>query len=381
MANDPSVYIPKLLARTLPVLRENAQTARLVNTGYSLSPQVKGSSITIPKSVAITAGNATPSNTPPSVTDVTPTSATITLNQWKDADFHLTDQELTRIDADGDFIPIQLMECVKALTNAVDSYVLGLYTGIYEYAGTAGTTPFASNATAWTTGARARLNANLAPLSQRSVLLDVDAEANAIGLQAFQDQGWRGDTAGIMEAQIGRKLGADWFMNQNIPTHTTGTLSNGTAMLAKVNDASYTVGETTVDIDDTTLTGTVVVGDVFTVAGDTQTYTVTANATASGNAIAGMAFTPASKVAWADNAVITFKDDHVVNLAFNRDAFGLAFAPLPIEHDQMSYITDPLTGISLRLERVRQWKQTVFNMDVLFGATLIRPELACRIAG
>ena len=87
-----------------------------------------------------------------------------------------------------------------------------------------------------------------------------------------------------------------------------GTLSNGTGMLAKVNDATYTVGDFTVDIDDTSLTGTVVAGDIFTVAGDAQQYVVTAGATASGNAIAGMAFTPASKVAWADDAVITFFD-------------------------------------------------------------------------
>lgn len=379
MANDPSVYIPKLIAKTLPVLRENAQTARLVNTGYSLSPQEKGSSVTIPKSVAITAGNATPSNTPPSVTDVTPTSVSITLDQWKDADFHLTDQELTRIQADDDFIPMQLAECVKALVNTIDSAVLGQYVDVYEYAGTAGTTPFASNVTAWTTGARARLNANLAPLSQRAVMLDVDAEANAIGLQAFQDQSWRGDGAGIIEAQIGRKLGADWFMNQNIPTHTRGTLTGSPL----INDASVSVGQATVDMDAGSLTGTVVAGDVFTVAGDTQTYTVTAGQTASGNALTAVAFSPAAKVAWADNAAVTFVASHVANLAFHRDAFGLAFAPLPVEdgNPNMAYITDPVTGISLRLEKVREWKQTVFNLDVLYGVECIRPELACRIAG
>lgn len=379
MANDPSVYIPKLIAKTLPVLRENAQTARLVNTGYSLSPQEKGSSVTIPKSVAITAGNATPSNTPPAVTDVTPTSVSITLDQWKDADFHLTDQEITRIQADDDFIPMQLAECVKALVNTIDAAILGQYVDVYEYAGTAGTTPFASNVTAWTTGARARLNANLAPLSQRAVMLDVDAEANAIGLQAFQDQSWRGDGAGILEAQIGRKLGADWFMNQNIPTHTAGTLTGSPL----INNASVSVGDTTVDMDAGSLTGTIVAGDVFTVAGDTQHYVVTAGQTASGNALTAVAFSPAAKVAWADNAAVTFVADHVVNLAFNRDAFGLAFAPLPIEdgNPNMAYISDPVTGISLRLEKVREWKQTVFNLDVLYGVECIRPELACRIAG
>ena len=153
-------------------------------------------------------------------------------------------------------------------------------------------------------------------------------------------------------------------------------------MLAKVNDASYTAGESTVNIDDTSLSGTVVIGDLFTVAGDTQVYTVTANATAATNAIAGMAFTPTSQVAWADDAVITFKASHTANLAFHRDAFALVTAPLESGGmgDIMS-IQDPVTGLILRLEQRRDYKQTTWEFDILYGVKTVRPELAARILG
>jgi hypothetical protein len=44
-------------------------------------------------------------------------------------------------------------------------------------------------------------------------------------------------------------------------------------------------------------------------------------------------------------------------------------------------VVDPISGIALRLEVSRQNKQTLFEFDILGGAAVIRPELACKIAG
>lgn len=387
MANTLTSILPKILARALPVLRQNAITPRLITSAASRSRSASGKTIDIPVSAAQTAAAITNSNTPPSNTDKTPTTVQITLDQHYGTNFHLSDQEVTQINADGLYLPGQIEESVKALANKIDTTVLGLYDDVYEYVGTAGTTPFASEAqfhTDYTKGARVKLNTNLAPMSDRSVVLDPAGEGAALALAMFTSAERVGDRQGILNGEIGTKLGSRWVMNQNIPSHTTGTLSNGSGMLAKVNDASYTVGETTVNIDDTSLTGTVVVGDVFTVAGDTQTYTVTANATASGNAITGMAFTPASKVAWADDAVITFKASHTANLMFHRSAFAIGFAELEgtdFGLANVASIVDPYTGATLRLEVRRDYKQTTWELDCLWGVKTVRPELACRIAG
>lgn len=383
MANTLTAILPKILANSLPVLRENAVTPRLITSYGSRSRRQPGQTIDIPKSAAQTAASITNSNTPPSNTDNTPTTVQLTLDKHYGTRFHLSDQEVTQIDADGTFLPGQISEAVKALANQIDSDVLALYKDVYEYNGTAGTTPFASEAqfnTDWTSGARVKLGTNLAPMDDRSVILDPAAEGALVSLAKFTDADRRGDTAGIINGEIGQKIGARWVMNQNVPTHTRGTLTGSPL----VNDASYTVGESTVDIDAGSLTGTVVVGDTFTVAGDTQVYVVTANATASGNAIAGMAFSPASKVAWADNAAITFDASGVQNLAFHRSAFAIGFAELggaDYGLGNVSSIVDPYTGATLRLEVRRDYKQTTWELDVLYGVKAVRPELAVRIAG
>ena len=79
--------------------------------------------------------------------------------------------------------------------------------------------------------------------------------------------------------------------------------------------------------------------------------------------------------------------DHIVNMAFHRDAFALAMRPLTAGTvdvalgNQILSMTDAQTGLSLRLEVARQYKQTVWEFDVLWGVKLVRPQLAVRIAG
>jgi hypothetical protein len=387
MANTNTLTnaIPQILAQGLVALREACVMPSLVNSDYGSAAAEQGSTVDVPIPSAITVQNVTPSNTPPDDAGVTPTKAQISLSKWKEAPFFLSDKDLH--DAFNGIIPMQASEAIKAVANQVNSDIFAEYLGVYGYAGDTSDTPFNStDGTGDATTARKILNKQLAPLGDRRAVIDPDAEANALNLRAFQDYSFSGSVEGIRDGQINRKLGFNWFMDQLVPTHTTGTLSNGSTHTAKVNDAAYTVGESTVDIDETTLTGTVVKGDIFTVAGDSQTYVVTANATASGNAIAGLAFYPPSKVAWADDAVVTFQASHVVNLAFHRDAFAFASRPLEDRMDaQLGSIiqaaTDPISGLSLRLEVTRQHKRIRWAYDILYGAKLIRPELATRIAG
>ena len=48
---------------------------------------------------------------------------------------------------------------------------------------------------------------------------------------------------------------------------------------------------------------------------------------------------------------------------------------------QIMSVSDPQTGLSLRLEVTRQYKQTMWEFDVLWGVAMVRPELACVIYG
>ena len=372
MANTLTPIIDKLIARGLNVLRENAVMPRLVNSTYSNTARDRGDTITVPVAADITAATVSPSNTLAAAGDTTLTSKTISLNQWKHAGFFLTDQQLTQIDVDS-MNTLQGDEAVRSLANNVDSYILGLYTGIYSQAGTAATTPFASNLTDWTAGARTKLNNFKALMEDRSVVLDADAEGNAIGNRGLQDASWRGTTEGIVTGDIGYALGADWHLDQNIPTHTN---SNGTPTGWLVNQADSAIADTTVTID--TGSNVPVAGDIFTVAASTQQFVVASYAA---NVIT---FQPALTVALANNSAITFAAAHVVNVAFQRNAFGFAMAPImdaSLNSDSMQQVTDAKTGLTMRLEVSRQEKQWKFDYDILYGATLLRPEAACRILG
>jgi hypothetical protein len=375
MANTITAVTPKLLAQGLLALREMVVMPRLVNRGYESLAGQKGSTIDVPIPSAIAAQQVAAAATPPSTADVAPTSVAVPLDQWYEAPFYLTDKDKLEI-MDG-VIPMQASEAVKALANNVDAYLMSLYKGIYGYVGVAGSTPFAQD-TSDATNARKVLNKQLAPLDDRRFILNPDAEGNALNLRAFQDMSWSGSMAGIEEAQLNRKLGFDWWMSQNIPTHTAGTASGATS-----NTAGYALGIKTVTLASAG-TGTILVGDIITFAGDLQTYVVvTGDADVSNGGT--VVFEPGLKVALPASAVaITVKATHAVNLSMHRDA--IAFATRPLEDtdglgNQIQAAVDPVSGLTLRLEISREHKRTRYSYDILYGGRLVRPELAVRVAG
>ena len=391
MSNTITALVPKILSRGLLALRENAVMPRLVNRSIGADAREKGDTIDIPLPSAITSRDVTPAVTQAANQNSAPTKVQLALSQWKEATFNLNDKQMEEIAFDDNYVPMQVSEAVKVLANGIDSYILGKYTGIWNYAGTAATTPFATNLNTYR-DARKFLNKDLAPLGDRRVVLDEDAEANALVLSQFLKADERGDQGGIINGEIGRKLGADWFLDQNVPTHTAGTFAVTGAGAILVKGAA-TAGTSTMiwNGSSTTVTigGSVVVGDIFTGTGDSQPYVIktAASTVVSTTGSINIVCSPVLRVTIADNATVTFKATHVVNLLFHRDAF--AFASRPLQESQLAgglgsiFQTqiDPVTGIALRLEVNRQYKQTTWAFDCLYGAVLTRAELAARIAG
>jgi len=378
MANDLTKVIPQILAQGLMALRENCVMPRLVNSDYGIDAKKKGSTIDIPIPSSVTAVQVSPGVTAPANADSAPTEAVISLDQWYEAPFYLTDKELLE-SMDGT-IPMQASEAVKALANNVNSFLMNKYKGVYGYAGVAGTTPFVTN-TSEATDSRKVLNQQLAPLTDRRFVLDPDAESNALDLRAFQDMSFSGSAEGIVEGKINRKLGFDWYMDQLVPTHTSTVLSAGAATI----NGAHAVGVSTVSIAKATNTSPLVEGDILTFAGDAQTYAVGADATLIvGNT--DVTIYPALQVAASGGEAVALKASHVVNLAFHRDAF--AFASRPLEDTVAAGLgsivqsaVDPVSGLSLRLEVTRQHKQIRWSYDILYGGELVRKELATRCAG
>lgn len=382
MSNVITAIVPKILAKGLITLRETCVMPQLVNSDYSAEARKFGTTIDVPIPQSQTVTDVTPSNTPPAPASKTMETVQIPLDKWKKTDFHLTDKEMREIDLNQSFYPMQVAESARALANKVNSDILANYIGIYGYVGTAGTTPFATT-TAAATDARKTLARQLCPKSLRSFVLDADAEANALSLAAFQDVDKAGTDITKLEGEIGRKFGMNFYMEDSLPTHTKGAATAGT--IALDDTVARAVGLKTLHMDGFTVKPSA--GDVFTIAGDTQTYTVISSTTLVGTD-SDVTFEPGLKVAIpaADgNEVVTWKASHVVNLAFHRDAF--AFANRGVDGSLFTggnvimQMQDPKTGLVLAVEVSRQYKQTVWEFSMLYGSKLVRAEFGCRVAG
>jgi|GEM_PF-1784084 len=171
--NDLSKVVDKLLAQGLLALRGTCVMPRLVNSDYSNLAAQQGASIDVPIPSAIKAQAVTPGATSQDTGDISPVSATIKLDRWMEAPFYLTDKDL--MEANRGVIPMQASEAVKAIANDVNATLLGLGRKFYGMVGTPGTTPFSTVVDA--TNARKVLNRQLAPVNDRRIVLDPDAEA------------------------------------------------------------------------------------------------------------------------------------------------------------------------------------------------------------
>jgi hypothetical protein len=367
----------------------------LVNRGYAAdleNPAKKGETVTIEIPPSVTTSAVTPAASPTAASDQTPTTKTLSLDNWrKSAPFALNDQEITQIDTDKNYIPTNVSASIEALAAYVNEQIHATYTGVYGYVGTAGVTPFAEATPVVdaASAAQRELNKQKAPLAPRYGILGHNAAHAARSLQSFYRADMRGQSDTMKTGDIGTAFGFDWKEDANVTTHTTGAA--GTPLLDY--GSGYAVGTTTIHMDGFTTKPSA--GDVFKFPAarasgviDEQTYVVSSSTTLVGTD-SDVTFAPGLKVALAagdDSCAIKFMASHAVNLAFHRDAIGFASRPLmdtdPTGRRVMQSLADPVTGLVLRLEVLtHMYKMTQWEFDILFGTALIRPELACRIAG
>lgn len=377
MANTLTSVMGFILARSLPLLRHQAYMLRLVNTDYSEEAAKPGQVINVEVPGDQTATDVTPGVTAPTPSNYTATTVPVQLTNWKHSDFHLTHKEMGEIANREDYLPRRVEGAVKALAYALNASVWANYKKVFGWVGTPGTALYSTDADS--RNVRMRLNQQLCPREGRALVLDHVADAAALGLASFANFEQSGDQAVKIKGQIGEKFGLLHLSDDQVPTHTAGT---GASYL--VNDSGgMAIGETLVTVD--TGSGTILVGDVVTFAGHTQTYTVTA-------ALASNQFSiyPPLIAAVADNAAVTVKgtgSSYVNCLGFTRDAFALAVRPLeqtlrniPGASTIASMtMIDELTGIPLRLEVLQQYKQVVWDLDILWGTACVYPEMATRL--
>lgn len=368
-------YNPQFYANeALAYLINNLGVARLVNRRYEVERNSfnKGDVVKLRRPAAVEVKD----HTDMTFETLSPEDNTITLDTYKHASFEVPDLDI--VASGRTFVDEHIGPNIAALANAVDTSILSLYKQVGP-ASAVTSTPVASDITA----ARKVLIDNKCPVTDEANMFFVVSSAldkGLLDLSAFtqwQGSGDRGVMAQV-RGMLGQRYGFNFFTSQNVRAHTAGAV---TASAPKINGATSR-GATSFSVDDTSLTGTVKAGDIITIAG--VAYGITADATASGNAIS-IAISPALQADAADNTAVTFtQTSKTENLAFHRDAFALCMAPMPVVPWMGSALVarqvDNATGISVRF--ALGWditdNKTKCRLDVLYGVKALNPFLACR---
>lgn len=387
-SNSLTDLMPRIVARGLLRFREQAILPRLVNSSLSAEAARHGDAIRVPVSQPVTASDVTPAasarQAPATATEI----VSVPLDNWKSASFFLTDAEMMQIEAETNFIPLQMSEAITALANAVNESILSEVERTSTVIGRAGEVPFqnvASPSKVWhganaAVTARKLLNLAAAPKTGRFAVIDYEMEANALGLPQFHDAQRAGSASVPMEGEIGRKYGIDWFSSDLLPRNKKRIATVG--VQATVNQRA-TRAELKLAHADIRIGDVVVVGS----GQDATEHQVTATGSAASGARTTVTVTPAfgARIATSDEVMV--KRPFRVGVAMHRDAVALAMRPLAAAglesgaNGQIMSVSDPETGLSLRLEVTRQYKQTMWEFDILWGAKLVRPDLVVAIHG
>ena len=400
MANS-ILTIDMITRKALEILENNLVLTRNVNRQYDDSFAVEGAKIgsTLrirkPDRALVTDGAAL------QVQDENQQYTTLTVSSQKHIGVNFTSAELTmQLD---DFAELILKPRVSQLAASLDADVANAYKSIYGSVGTPGTTPATSLVLLQ---AQQKLNEMATPMSPRYATVNPAANAGLVeGMKGFFNPTGtisKQFANGMMSTGV---LGYDEInMSQSVVNHTTGTW--GTTITSTSTVA--TQGQATLDISFTGSGKTWKQGDVFTIAnvyavnpqtrqstGSLQQFVVTADLTATTTgtlAISPAIYTAAHALATVDSfpaatAAVTMlgtaTTGYAQNLIYHKDAITLATADLLLPQGVDMASRQVHNGISMRI--VRQYDinndRMPCRIDVLYGYSVIRPEMACRLWG
>lgn len=362
-----TLLTPSVIAKeAIMVLLNNMVLAGLVHRDFSNEFVKRGDTITVRKPATFVANEWNGSSI--TVQDATETGVQVKMDKIVDVSFKVTSKEMALTIQE--FSTQFIQPAMNAHAQYLDALIASLYLDIPYFTSVSGTPAIGDFANIGKI-----MNQNKVPLMGRNLTLDPITHAKYVVLDAVLHAEKSGSTEALKNANMGRVLGLDSFMDQNIKTHTKGTVTAG--------NATGTAGQSTLALASVTpATGTLKKGDVFTIAGDSGMYVVTTDATAAAGAIASLAIYPALLTSPAA-AAITVVTNVIQNLAFHKNAFALVTRPLEIPLGAARAETLSFNGISVRIvySYDMQAKADIVSIDFLCGVKTLTPELACRLLG
>ena len=375
--NTITSIVPDIYEALDVVSRELTGLIPAVTLSASAETAGLNQNIIIPSEPAGNVSDITPAMTVPDPTGQTTGSTTLTISKSRAAEFGFIGEDQKKLNTGVGYMNSRagkIAQAIRAVVNEVESDLAGLHTTFSRAYGTAGTTPFGT-ANDYTDASQVSriLKDNGAPMSDAQLVIDTAAGANFIGKQSAVNAA--GTDSMLRQGVLLDLAGMPLRESAKINTNTAGT---GTGYL--INNASAAIGDTTITVD--TGSGTILAGDIVTIAGDNNKYVVK-------TALASGSFTianPGLKVAVADNAAVTVVGAATRNMAFSRSAIVLATrAPArPEEGDNAAdviIITDPRSGLSLEFSMYKGYRKVRYEVGLAWGVKNVKEEHTALLLG
>jgi hypothetical protein len=350
-------------------LQNNLVFANLVHRDFSNEFASKGDTIQVRKPATFTAQEFSSTTSPEGVAE---SNVLVKLDKIADVSVELTSKEMTlEIEDFGS----QIVEgAMQALAQKIDADIANLYIDIPYYVGAGGTTPDGLDDFA---NVNKILNINKAPLGNRSLVLDPEAQAKLIVLDGIVNVDASGSPEALRNAAMGRVFGLDTYMDQNIVTHAAGAFG----LLADVTGTG-TAGATSIVLTSAAGASTAKLnkGDVFTVDG--YQYVVTAQTAAAVSGVVTVAVYPALRTSPSAKAV-SFGKSCVNSLGFHKNAIALVNRPMALPMGGANGAIASYNGLSIRVTMgyTMSSKINTISFDVLYGTKVLTKELAVRLLG
>lgn len=374
MANTLSAIAPTMYSAAKEVANEPTALVSAINMNFDDKGVAKGDTVDVPVAPTRAEEDFTPAATSSTGDDATATDISVSISHSKKVSWNLSGEQqrsLQNAENDQEWVRQLIAQGMRTLRNGAEAVAYdALRVGASRAYGTAGTTPFASDLSAFT-NARKILKDNGAPMADLHFVGDTNAELNLSNLGIIQQANQAGSDAERRSGNLGRQFGFALHSSAAIDAITKGT---GSGYL--VNNASgYAVGDSTIAAD--TGTGTILAGDIVTIGN--HKYVVK-------TALSGGSFSigaPGLREAVADNAAITVGANFTANLAFERSAFvGVMRPPLmPANPTQSTMLVSDPQGLTYLMMEIAQYGQISWELHLAYGFKPINDEFAAVVLG
>jgi hypothetical protein len=381
--------MPVIIGTARETLSETMAILGAVNKDYSTANMNIGQNINVAIPAALEAGLVSAANTAPAPSAVTMGYANINLGNFYKASFALTGREARDYDLSSAFME-QVKEAIRAVAYQVNASVWAKYYKVPHFIGNSGTAAFYTGSAYSLANLSAldkALTANKCPPPNRKLVVTLSDYSDLQKCDGLQYANYYGSNQVIQTGVIPDVLGFTVYRDQQVASHTIGTITTG---LAAKSATAQAAGTTSITATTAASSGACALkqGDIIAIGG--VNYSLQADATQA------TASTDVTLV--LDRGIVTaLAGDEAITLGTNFDAscaqniggdfkgFTVAARTTPTEvmgygtQGQHFPITDPVTGFPMMLSVYPQYQQVSFEVTALWGVDVTDSRRLARV--